>query len=253
MILNRAFVAAMAVAAAWFFAALPSACAQAQSAPPAFVKPPALAPEVAFGRFIALIRGHLLTGDELAAQRQWDAAAVHLGFPREEVYGVIRQDLRSYNVPAFDGALRELVRTAKARDAKQFARARQNVEKALAAADASLKARQFDWTKFTATVALEVLKTVPDEYEDAISKGRIVRPISYQTARGFILQADRMFESIASDLQAKNAAALTELRAGLSQLKQTFAALTAPKSAVMDEVALQAAMARIEQAARALL
>lgn len=31
--------------------------------------PAALPPDVAFGRFIALIRGHLLTGEELVKQR----------------------------------------------------------------------------------------------------------------------------------------------------------------------------------------
>ena len=48
---------------------------------------------LAFGRFIALIRGHLLTGDELASQRQWDAAHPHFSFPTEEIYGIIREDL----------------------------------------------------------------------------------------------------------------------------------------------------------------
>ncbi len=234
------------------FAAAPASLAQT-ALPPAFVKLPALSPDVAFGRFIALIRGHLLTGDELAAKRQWAAAAGHFAFPREEIYGVIRHDLRSYKVPSFDGALRELPRAAKARDAKQFPQARQNVEKALAAADIGLKARQFDWTKFVVTVAMEVLKTVPDEYEDAVAKGRIVRPIGYQTARGFIFQADRMIESVAGELEAKDAAALADIRAVLSQLKQAFASVTAPRSGVIDEAALQVAIARVELAARKLL
>ena len=87
-------------------------------------------------------------------------------------------------------------------------------------------------------VAIETLKAAPDEYDDAIAKGRIVRPIGYQTARGLILQADRMIESVAGELEAKNAAALSDIRAGFAQLKQAFASVTAPKQAVMDYAAL---------------
>ncbi|HEY5216726.1 MAG TPA: hypothetical protein VIJ17_07515, partial [Pseudolabrys sp.] len=51
---------------------------------------------------------------------------------------------------------------------------------------------------------------------DAVAQGRIVRPIGYQTARGFILQADRMIESVAPELEGNNAAAFGEMRAGLA-------------------------------------
>ena len=53
---------------------------------PAVVKPPAIAPQdLAFGRFIALIRAHLLTGDELVGRREWDLAGRHYNFPVEEI------------------------------------------------------------------------------------------------------------------------------------------------------------------------
>src|ERR1035437_6799733 len=166
--------------------------AQVAATPPA-----ALPQDVAFGRFIALIRGHLLIGDELASQRQWDAAHPHFSFPTEEIYGTIREDLRTYKTPPFDGALKALARTVKAHNAKQYPKARQKVEDALAAADAGLKARQANWPRFVVVVAIETLKAAPDEYDDAVANGRIVRPIGYRTARGIILQADRMIESVA--------------------------------------------------------
>ena len=53
---------------------------------PAVPKVPAALPQdLAFGRFIALIRGHLLTGKELVGQRQWNAAHPHFSFPTEEI------------------------------------------------------------------------------------------------------------------------------------------------------------------------
>src|ERR1700676_246259 len=118
-------------------AAIPSPLkAQVETRPSAVAKPvAALPPDVTFGRFIALIRGHLLTGVELVGQRQWDAAQPHFSFPTEEIYGVIREDLRTYQTPPFDGALKALVRIVKARNAKQYPNALQKVEDALAAAD----------------------------------------------------------------------------------------------------------------------
>jgi hypothetical protein len=98
-------------------------------------------------------------------------------------------------------------------------------------------------------VAIAVLKTAPDEYDDAVAQGRIVRPIGYQTARGFILQADRMIETAAPELTAKDAVALSEMRAGLAQLKQAFASVTAPKLAVMENAAVSAIVSQIEAAA----
>ena len=222
-------------------------------APPATVKPavlpPAvLPPDVAFGRFIGLIRGHLLTGDELVKQRDWDVAHQHFMFPLEEIYGVIREDLPGYNTPPFDGALKALARTVLAHNAKQYPKALERVENALAAADAGLKARQPDWPRFTVETAVAVLKTAPEEFADAVAKDRIVHPVGYRTARGFILEADRMVESVAGDLEAKNPDALREMREALAQLKQAFAAVTAPKRPPIEETAMLAIVSRAELA-----
>jgi hypothetical protein len=211
--------------------------------------PAALPPDVAFGRSIALIRGHLLTGGELVKQRDWNDAHAHFMFPLEEIYGVIREDLRGYKTPPFDGALKALARTVHARNARQYPTAREKVENALKAADAGLKTRQPDWPRFELAVAVEVVKTATEEYEDAIANGRVRHPVGYRTARGFILQADRMFESVAGDLGVKNAEALHDLRGGLSQLKQAFATVDAPKRPPIDDASLLGIVARIELAA----
>lgn len=226
---------------------------ESETAPAAPKAPASLAPDLAFGRFIALIRGHLLTGEELVKQRNWTAAHSHFMFPLEEIYGVIRADVRSYNTPPFDGALKALARTVRARNAKQYSKALLKVEDALAAADAGLKARQPNWPRFVVEVAIETLKVAPDEYEDAIANGRIARPIGYQTARGFILQADRMIESVAGELEGKNAAALRDMREGFAQLKAGFASVIAPKRPPMGDAAVLGIVARIELAAGKLI
>ncbi len=225
--------------------AAPSAAPPAVAAQPT----PLSSADLAFGRNIALIRGHLLTGDELAAKGDWGAAAMHFAFPREEVYGLIRAEVKNYKVPAFDDALRELVGAAKARNAKALVKPRQRVETALNAADAGLKAKQPNWPRFTVAVALSILKTAPDEHDDAVVKGRVVRPIGYQTARGYVLQAERMIEGVAGEFPGDNAASLAEIRAGIAELKAAQPAVTAPKETAFDDPAFQRAVARIEAAA----
>ncbi len=237
----------LGLAALVALAAMPS---KAQDAPPpaAATPPPISAQDLTFARFIATIRAHLLTGDELAGQGNWELARRHYSFPTEEIYGIIRDEVRTYRTPPFDGVLKALVRAATAKNAKQFPKARQKVEDAVAAADTALKAHQPDWPRFTIAVAMEVLKAAPDEYDDAVAKGRVVHPIGYQTARGFILQADRMVESVAAELPPGDAAALADIRAGLTELKQAFVPLNAPKQPVIDSAAVAAIVAKIGQA-----
>lgn len=240
-----AFYLVMAVAVAVAGASSPL---NAQ-APSATAKPAVLPPDVAFGRFIALIRGHLLTGDELVKQRDWDVAQPHFMFPLEEIYGVIREGLRGYKTPPFDDALRALARTVAAHNAKQYPKTLEKVENALAAADAGLKMRQPDWPRFTVETAVAVLKTAPEEYADAVAMDRIVHPVGYRTARGFMLQADRMIESVAGALEVKNPDSLREMREGFAQLKQAFAAINAPKRPPIEEAAMLAIVSRVELAA----
>ncbi|MEI9804593.1 MAG: hypothetical protein WDN48_09170 [Pseudolabrys sp.] len=85
-----------------------------------------------------------------------------------------------------------------------------------------------------------------------MAKGRIARPIGYQTARGFVLQAERMVESAAVELSPDNAAALGTIRAGFGELKQAFPSVNAPKQAVMGQATMLDAIGRIDAAAASL-
>jgi len=237
----------LGVGAALLVALVLAPMAQAQSATPA-PKPAELSGDLAFARFIALIRGHLITGDELIKQHRWNLAYPHFTFPAEEIYGVIRDELPTYHTPAFDGALKALARSVRARNSAQYPKALEKVEAALAAADAGLRARQPDWPRFTVAAAVEVLKAAADEYEDAIVNGRVAHPVGYRTARGFVLQADRMIEAAALRFPAADAAPLGDIRAEMTKIKAAFATLNAPERPTMDEKAVDAIVGQIELA-----
>jgi len=106
-------VAMIAAAMQFSFAAQVSA----QARVPASEKSAEVSGDLAFGRFIALIRGHLLAGDELVKRRDWSEAYPHFNFPTEEIYGVIRDELHAYKTPPFDGDLKALAIAAVEDDA----------------------------------------------------------------------------------------------------------------------------------------
>jgi hypothetical protein len=212
-----------------------------------------LPPELAFAVRIALLRGHLLIGDELVKQQQWNAALPHFLHPTEEIYGDLKDQLAGYQVPAFDAALKSLSDVVKAKKG-DYAKALKAVNDALAAADGGMKAKQqANWAGFVVEAAVEALKSATGEYQQAIVGGKIVKPVEYQDARGFIWQGDRMIESVAADAQKKDPAALAQVRAGLAELKKAFPSAMPPKTLIKDHAAVVGDVARIELAAGKLM
>jgi hypothetical protein len=205
-----------------------------------------LPPDLDFALKIAQIRGHLLVGDELVKQGQWAAALPHFLHPSEELYGPIRGSLKAYNTPQFSSALKLLATTVKQKKGgDDYAAALKGVEDALTAADAGIKAKQAG-DGFTVESALELLKSSTNEYQQAIVKGRIAKPVEYQDSRGFVWQADKMIESIAPALEKKDAAALKSVRDGLAELKKAWPDAMPPKVPVKDYAAVLSDVSRIE-------
>src|SRR3954452_8318505 len=205
-----------------------------------------LPPDLDFALKIAQIRGHLLVGDELVKQGEWAAALPHFLHPSEELYGPIRGRLKDYNTPQFASALKSLANAVKQKKGgDDYSNAGKQVEDALAAADAGVKAKQAS-DGFVVETALELLKSATGEYKQAIVKGRIAKPVEYQDARGFVWQAEKMIKAAARGLEKKNADALKQVRAGFAELKQAWPAAMPPQTPVKDYAALLSDVSRIE-------
>lgn len=206
-----------------------------------------LPPDLDFALKIAQIRGHLLVGDELVKQGLWAAALPHFLHPSEELYGPIRGKLKDYQTPQFSSALKLLSNAVKAKKGgDDYDKAMKAVSDALAVADAGLKAKQPNWDSFEVETALELLKSSTHEYEEAIVKGRIAKPVEYQDARGYVWQSEKMIESVALALEKKNADALKAVRDGFAELKKAWPAAMAPKMPVKDYAAVLSDVSRIE-------
>jgi hypothetical protein len=213
-----------------------------------------LPPDLAFAVRLALLRGHLLVGDQLVTQQQWNAALPHFLHPSEEIYADIKDALPEYKVPPFDAALKTLSDVVKAKKSADYARAVKSVNDALAAADTGMKSKQADnWPGYVTEAAVESIKTAAGEYENAIVGGKIAKPVEYQDARGFIFEAERMLDGVSAPLQKKDATALKEVRAGLAELKKIFPTAMPPRAPVKDQAAMLAIISRIELAASRLM
>jgi len=214
----------------------------------------ALPPDLDFAVKIAQIRGHLLVGDELVKEGQWNAAYPHFRHPTEELYGPLRERLKDYRTPPFEAALKALANAVKAKKGgSDYEQALKSVTDALDAADRGLREKQEKWDSFTIETALEVLKSATGEYRQAIVKDRIAKPVEYQDARGFVWQAERMITGVAPALEKKDAGALDQIRGVLADLKKAWPAAMPPPTPVKDYGAVLSDVSRIELAAGKLM
>ena len=157
-------------------------------------------------------------------------------------------------MPPFETALKALAAAVKAKKGgNDYASALKSVHDALAAADTGMKEKQPDWAGFVVSAAVESLKTAAGEYQQAIVGGRIGKPVEYQDARGFILQAERMIDGVAPDLEKKDAVALRGVRSGFAELKKAFPSPLPPRAPVKDHGAMLSDVSRIELAAGRLM
>lgn len=206
----------------------------------------ALPPNLGFYSAIALIRGHLLVGDELVKAGRWSDALPHFLHPTEEIYGGIKGNLRNYQTPPFENALKSLAQTVKAKRAEAYGPALTLVREHLAAADVGIRKVEPNMARFTIETALEVLKQAGEEYGESIEDGHFVKAVEYQDARGFVWEADRMIESVAEALKAKDAEAFTSVEADMRQLKAAWPDAIPPAAPVKDHAGVLGDIARVE-------
>jgi hypothetical protein len=212
-----------------------------------------LPPDLKFALAVGQLRGHLLVGDQLVSEGKWKAAMPHFLHPIEEIYGEIRGQLKDYNVPPFETALKVLSNAVKQKKAgATYSEALKTVQDVLVKADAGLKGKQPGFG-FTVESAVELIKSATGEYEEAVVKGRIAKPVEYQDARGYIWEGERMLKSVAADAEKKDKAAYDKVQAKLTELKAIFPTATPPKKPLKSHEQMVAIVSQIELAAGPLM
>lgn len=187
-------------------------------------------------RDIALMRGHLLVGDELVELGRWEDALPHFLHPTEELYGAMVRYIKLHNVTPFDRQLRQLAQAVKARNKAAYTQAAKVVDVRLAGALASF--RRFmqgaPFTSFTMQTIAEVMKVAGSEYEAAIENDRFSKPVEYQDSRGFVLYVERLIAIYRSDLEAIDKAAVAGLSNIIAEIKPAWPGPLPPGRPVMS-------------------
>src|SRR4051794_22949164 len=193
-----------------------------------------LPPALRFYRDIELIRGHLLVGDELVRAGRWAEALPRFLHPSEEIYGKIRNDLRTYDVAPFEATLKSLAQTVKAKNEAAYKTAFASLSERLAAADKGVRAKEQNWPAFAVDTVLELLRTAGNEYEEGVEDGRIAKAVEYQDSRGFVWQAEQLLASVADELARRDAEALKSAQAAFAELKKAYPSAVPPKKPEKD-------------------
>jgi hypothetical protein len=205
---------------------------------------------IRFYRDIGLLRGHLLVGRQLIELGLWEEAMPHFLHPTEELYGRLEKYIALHHMHPFRF---ELLALAQAVKAKRIGA----LEQGLAVVDRRLKdaldvASTFmsPRARFEARAASEMLKVAQQEYTSSIEGGRFVRPVEYQDSRGFVWEAERLFEQAAGELSRSDRTALDEIRRLFASLKTAWPDATPPAAPRLEPMEVAAIVADIERCAQ---
>jgi hypothetical protein len=199
---------------------------------------------IRFYRDIALMRGHLLVGQELIALDLWDEALPHFLHPTEELYGLMEKYIKLHSMQPFKRELQALAQAVKAKRRGAQEQALKVVEQRLDAALGIARRYMTPVRSFTIRSAIEVLRTAQSEYAAAMEDGRFTKPVEYQDSRGFVWQAERMIEAAAAD----DAASLARARFAFARLKPAWPAPMPPEKPVLEVGEIAALISEIELA-----
>lgn len=201
---------------------------------------------IRFYRDIELMRGHLLVGRQLIELELWDEALPHFLHPTEELYALMEKYIKLHRIQPFNRELQALAQAVKAKRKGAYEQALKVVDRRLDAALAVAKKFMTPVRNFTVRSAIEVLRVAQSEYETSMEGGKFVKPVEYQDSRGFVWQAERMFEGSAAELARIDKDALAQIRTILAKLKTAWPAPMPPNQPVLDVGTISALISDIE-------
>lgn len=182
---------------------------------------------------LGLMKGHLIVAKELLDQNQPAAAEPHIGHPVEEIYADVEEQLNERKVKEFKTtliSLQDLVKSnGKADQVKtNFTNSMQAVDGAIAA----LPQEQRSKNTFNLQVINGLLDSANSEYGAAVADGKISAAIEYQDSRGFVVYANELYKTVASNIAKENPEAHKNIQASMAELTKVWPAAIPPATVV---------------------
>ena len=202
---------------------------------------------IRFYRDIALLRGHLLVGDQLIAQDLWDEALPHFLHPTEELYGSLEKYIKLHRITPFGRDLQALAQAVKAKRKGAYDQRLKIVDQRLTGAlDAAKRFMTPPLRTFTVKTVLAVLRVAQSEYESSIEDGKFTKPVEYQDSRGFVWQSERMLSAIAGELEGIDGAGFATVRSDFERLKAAWPEVMPPAQPRLSVSEISALISDIE-------
>jgi hypothetical protein len=205
-------------------------------------------------RTIAMVHGRLRIAHELIYDGLWSEALPHVTGSLEGLY----QQLGPYmkpplSIPGFNYQIKALAQAVAAMDREAYDAARFMLQVRV---DQALDAVRTHMTSSAHALMLEtvvsMLKVAQAKYEAAIDGEIFARLEDYQGGRGYVSQAQQIFESIAPELEAIDRKATDDIRWTFAELKSAWPRPLPPTKPAMSFEAVAARVARIEERVAAL-
>ncbi|BAY97235.1 hypothetical protein NIES37_11730 [Tolypothrix tenuis PCC 7101] len=197
---------------------------------------------------LGLMKGHLLVAKELLDQNQPKQAEPHIGHPVEEIYVDVEEQLNERKVKEFKTTLVSLQDLVKSNPKNpklktDFTTSVQAVDGAIA----TLPEAQRSKPGFVLQVINGLLDAANSEYGAAIANGKIAAAIEYQDSRGFVVYANDLYKSIASQVTQTSPEANKAIEASFADLVKVWPAAIPPANPVKTPEDVTKLIKTIEQ------
>jgi hypothetical protein len=183
-----------------------------------------------FGEALAQIRGHHLVALELYEAGDDEGAAVHAGHPIVEILDSVRSELEEHDPGIGENLATTLEAGATAiAEGNPVDEVAAAFEDAAATTDEALTAVVGDRSEeasYQGSVIAALLATSGHEYEEAGGGERVRLLAEFQDGYAFVQEARRLYEEIASDVEATSTEEAEEIEEAFETLQ---AALPAPQ------------------------
>ncbi len=187
-----------------------------------------LDPEIIrFGEALAQIRGHHAVAFELYEAGDLEAATTHAGHPLVEIFDSVRSELGETDSDVGEllgSALEEALAAVKQEaPAGEVATKFQEVANLTQDALAQVAGDDAGTPAFRGSVVAALLGTAAHEYEEAVGDGSEVRLlVEYQDGYGFVTEARRLYEDIASEVSSASTEEAEEIDEAFEVLDEAF-------------------------------
>jgi len=155
--------------------------------------------EVELAAQIEFIRAHMAQAVANKEANRIDLAVAHAGHPVAEHFLMIAPEIKEYDEVMHDGlqtSLDQLPNKVQASSNDDFKKEVDRIDALLEDVTNTVIQSEMKDTKFWIKVSIVVLEDAENEYEEAISEGKIKEMIEYQDAQGFIARAEAIFKKI---------------------------------------------------------